>query len=274
MRKVVYYRNPSDINFQEELQVIQKYFYATNSRLDIQKDDLVVMRYSALPFFEEQERDIEKAGAKVINSLRQHEYVADLENYYWDLEGITPKTWFRPSDVPFDEEGAFVLKGKTNSKKFLWNTHMFAEDRSKVMDVYCRLQDDGLIGNQDIYIRKFIPLFNYCNSIRDLPISKEFRFFVAYGKILSGGFYWSNFVDDIKEQYGSVPSADEVPRDFLEEVIEKVGKNINFYAVDIAETAEGKWIVVELNDGMMSGTSENNLDELYGNLARAIDENG
>ena len=64
------------------------------------------------------------------------------------------------------------------------------------------------------------------------------------------------------------------PRDFLEEVIEKVGKNINFYAVDIAETAEGKWIVVELNDGMMSGTSENNLDELYGNFARVIDENG
>lgn len=264
-RNFVLYRAPSDISFENELTAIKKYFPCSNSRLDIQVGDLVIGRYSVLPFFKEQERDIEKIGATLINSFYQHNYVADLKNYYDDLKDFTPKTWFRPVDIPIDEPGSFVLKGQTNSKKFLWNTHMFAPTRADVMDVFCRLQDDTMIGSQDIYIRKYVPLYKYLISERELPITKEFRFFIAYKKVVSGGFYWSNFADEIK-----VPSSEEVPKGFLDKIIEIIGDNINFYALDIAQTESGNWIVIELNDGMMSGLSENNPDILYKKLSGVL----
>lgn len=263
MNPVILYREVPEILLNQELHAI-KIFPHFNSRCKIKKDDLVICRYSCLPFYEELENDLNLIGAKLINSYEQHKYVADLKNYYMDLEKFTPKTWFRPFDVP-KNEGPFVLKGATNSKKFLWNSHMFAENWNDMMGVYCKLQDDGLIGTQDIYIRKYISLKKYENSINGLPISKEFRFFIAYGRVLCGGFYWSNFVEHIKEKYG-LPEIEEVPKEFLNKVINIIGNKINFYVIDVAQTIADEWIVIELNDGQMSGLSENNPYELYKNL--------
>lgn len=36
--------------------------------------------------------------------------------------------------------------------------------------------------------------------------------------------------------------------------------------IDVAQTESGDWIVIELNDGQMSGLSENNPEILYKNL--------
>jgi len=238
--------------------------------MDLQSDDLVVMRYSALPFYLEQQEDINSIGAHIINTFSQHSYVADLQNWYADLKDITPETWFQPDKTPKDA-GPFVLKGKTNSMKFLWKTHMFAKDWDDMVKVYCRLQDDTYIGQQDIYIRKYIPLHTYFVGINDLAITKEFRFFICNKTVISGGFYWSNSIEDVEEM-GFKPDINEVPKEFLQQVIELVGDNIKFYVVDVAQTAEGEWIVIELNDGQMSGLSENNPDELYKNLYEVIND--
>lgn len=246
-----------------------KFFYTTDSRVDIQKGDLVICRYSARPFVREVVNDIEKLGAKLINSYHQQEWVADIREWYEYLHSYTPKTWFFPHLVP-KTEGPFVLKGKTNSKKFLWNTHMFAKTWDDIMPVYCRLLDDTLIGSQDIYVRKFVPLKTYFNAINDLPVSKEFRFFVAYGEILTGEFYWSNSIDDIIEKGFDKPDVEEVPKEFLKKLIDIISPNINFFVMDVAQTCDGDWIVIELNDGQMSGLSENSADKLYANLDKAI----
>lgn len=271
MKPVILYRS-CDTDFDYELEKMERYFSCTNSRIDIKSGDLVIPRYSCLPYYEEQERDINKIGAKMINSCRQFEYIADMNNYYWDIEDFTPKTWFRPCDVPMDEKGSFVLKGKTNSKKFLWDTHMFAEDRSKIMEIYCRLQDDSLIGHQDIYIRKYIPLKNYGIGLHGLPISREFRFFVAYNKILCGAFYWSNFTDYVTEKTGLAPCADVVPGELIFDVIDRIGDNNNFYTIDVAQTIDNEWIVIELNSGEMAGLSSNCPNILYCMLKDVIDE--
>ena len=44
----------------------------------------------------------------------------------------------------------------------------------------------------------------------------------------------------------------------------------NFFVMDIARTAEGKWIIIELNDGQQSGLSNVDPEELYSNLAKAL----
>jgi len=129
--------------------------------------------------------------------------------------------------------------------------------------------DDGLLSSQKIYIRKYIPLTKYLDGVNGMPVTKEFRFFVAYGKVLCGDFYWQNYIDDI----GFKPDANEVPKEFLQKVIDRVDNQSNFYVIDVAQTLSGEWIVIELNDGQQSGLSCNDPFTMYKNLNKAIRDN-
>jgi hypothetical protein len=266
MRPVVLYRFPG-ID-EEELKVAKDIFFTTNSRMDIVKGDLVIGRYSVLPFYAEQAQDLEKVGARLINSIKQHNYIADIGQWYSDLKEITPRTWKTGDILP--EEGSFVLKGETNSCKFLWDTHMFAKDRLSVGKVLSRLLDDSLIGRQTIYIREYVPLEQLTIGLHGLPITKEFRFFVYKREIICGGFYWSSHIAYLS----TVPDSKEVPVDFLKEIISRIGDKAEFYAVDVAKKQNGSWVVIEINDGQMSGFSENNPKILYKELKRIIERKG
>jgi hypothetical protein len=258
MRSVILYRG-RDFE-KEEKSEAEKYFPCVSNRMNLKRDDLVIGRYSVLPFYKEQEIELESIGVHLINSFRQHLYVADISCWIPDLKDITPKTWRRLEDIP--EQGPFVLKGETNSKKFQWDTHMFARNKREASEVHGRLCDDGLVGDQEIYIREYVPLVTYLISLRGLPITKEFRFFICDGKILSGAYYWSSHTD----QLPVIPNPDEVPRSFLDKIINGVGQSIRFFVVDVAQAASGEWIVIELNDGQMSGLSLNEPSILYKNL--------
>ena len=56
------------------------------------------------------------------------------------------------------------------------------------------------------------------------------------------------------------------------EVAKIISKEVKFYVVDFAKTADGKWIVVELNDGQMSGLSMIPPNRFYCNLAKVYYE--
>lgn len=262
-RKVILYRG-SDFE-KEELEAASWFFNCTNRRPTIQANDLVVGRYSLWPFYADQAQDINYVGAKLINDYNQHLYVADLGNYVLDLGRLTPRTWRNLEDLP--EKGPFVLKGETNSRKGSWKKHMFASSKQEAIEVYNRLMDDSLISQQKIYIRQYLPLYKYLDGVNGMPVTKEFRFFVAFGKVLCGGFYWQNYIDDI----GHTPSHLEVPQEFLTQVIEAVGNQCNFYTIDVGQTQSGEWIVIELNDGQQAGLSCNDPFKLYQNLSSALD---
>lgn len=265
MIPVILYRG--DSFEKEELEIASKYFYCTNRRPYIKKDNLVIGRYSLWPFYGEQEEDIKCVGAKLINDYHQHRYIADLKNYVFDLKELTPRTWNNLQDLP--DNTSFVLKGETNSRKSNWKQDMFAIDKKSAIEVHGRLSNDSLIGYQEIYIREYIPLVKYLDGINGMPVTKEFRFFVAYGKILCGDYYWQNYIDDLPEK----PDINEVPKSFLSEVINRVGNKSNFYVIDVGQKESGDWVVIELNDGQQAGTPGINcIEDLYSNLSKVIGE--
>jgi ATP-grasp domain, R2K clade family 3 len=265
MRPVILYRG---IDFEkEEQEAAAEHFFCTSLRPQLQKDDLIIGRYSLWPFYRDQEKEFEYIGAKLINTYQQHLFVANMMEYVEALKELTPKTWYRLQDIP--EEGPFILKGSTNSKKFEWSKLMFAKNKAGAIHIHGLLQEDGLIGNQEIYVRQYIPLVTYATGLGGIPITKEFRFFVAYGEVLCGAYYWASHSADLE----NVPSVKEVPTEFLEECIKRIGSGVNFYALDVAQTQEGKWIVIELNDGQHSGLSDNDPKQLYANLKKAIERN-
>lgn len=261
-KEIILYRG-SDFE-KEELEEASKHFTCINRRPDIQKDDLVIGRYSLLPFYADQAKDIEYVGAHLINSYNEHLYIADLQNYVYDLQELTPRTWRELHVLP--DNTSFVLKGETNSRKSSWLRDMFAANKKEAIEVYGRLSDDGLIGQQKIYIREYIPLVKYMDGINGMPVTKEFRFFIAFGEILCGAYYWQNYIDDLPE----VPNVNEVPVDFLHKVIKRVDNQCNFYTIDVGLTQSGEWIVIELNDGQQAGLSCNEPAVLYERLRNVI----
>lgn len=271
MRPVILYRD--DVDWRQESSIASKYFKCINSRSLVESGDLVIARFSALPFYNELELDVNTVGAELINTHEQHRYIADLGNWYYDLCDYTPQTWNDVSIIP--DNGPFILKGETNSKKFYWKTHMFAADKKAAIQVQTNLLQDSLLQYQKIYVRKYIKLEELDEGLQGLPITREYRFFIYKKNILSGGFYWSSHYDDLCEK-GMVLNPDEVPRDFLNTIIDKIQNTElcfpppNYYVIDVAKTDRGDWIVIELNDGQMSGLSENTPEVLYMSLKNNI----
>jgi len=261
LKPVIYWRRSMD---KDEYEAACRHFTVVTRRTAIRAGSLVIPRYAALPYNEELCEDVAALGAVPINTYHQHCYVANLRNWYYDLAEITPRTWFALDQIP--EEGPFVLKGQTNSKKFQWDTHMFAENKRAAMDVFCRLSIDGHVGVQQIYARQYVPLKKLDEGLHGLPISEEYRFFVLDGQILAGGFYWASNADDLVGQYDH----NDVPLYFLDAVIARVSPHIRFWVVDVARTAAGEWIVVELNDAQQSGLSCIDPDVFYGALASQL----
>lgn len=251
---------------QLEFDAASKYFDVIDSRVKVQSGDFIIPRYSVVPFAKEFFEDIEYQKAKTINSYQQFKYIADLQNYIADLGDLTPRTWLASQGINQLPEGkSFVLKGETNSKKFEWNEMMFAKDKQAVSDVQGKLCKDGIIGDQEIYVREYIPLKTFMTSFKGLPITNEYRFFIVKGQVISSGYYWSNYAEDLKEK-GLNIDPKQVPTSFLQEVIDRVGANSNAFVCDVGQTYGGDWVVIELNAFEQSGLSENDPNVLYQGL--------
>jgi hypothetical protein len=247
-----------------ELQVCEKYFNTTQYRTNLLRGSLVIPRYAALPYHKELEIDVTNMGCRLINTTQQHNWIANFD-WYNDLEEFTPKTWFDHNFYRCDDEGPFVVKGRTNSRKFQWNTMMYAKNKKDASNIAGDLCQDGLIGEQGIVYRKYIPLKTYEYGINGLPFTNEWRFFCFRDQILSYGYYWSiaEKLDDVIDLQGVI---------FTKEIIQIIANlnRVNFYVLDVAEKEEGGWVLIEINDGSMSGLSENSPEHLYGNLKKCL----
>lgn len=251
---------------EDEYEIAKKHFDVKLVRTDLPSFTTVVGRYSVLPFYSELEEDLENLGCRLINSYLQHAWIRD---FYWyeDLKDVTPESWFEHelpqhwSDIDFP----LVVKGATNSRKHQWDTHMFAEDRTAALEVASKLANDPLIGPQGLIYRRYVPL----KLIEKSPINgalyvNEWRFFFYKERLLSHGFYWTNC------QYPERAMMDTEGMNFTMDVAKRVAPHVNFFVLDVAEKADGGWLLVEVNDGQMSGLSMNDPDVLYGNLADAL----
>lgn len=221
----------------------------------IEENSLVIGRYSVLPFFKELESEVNIRKSKLIDSYNNFQYIADIENYYKDLENYTPKTYFTWYNLP---ENKYVLKGKTNSRKFQWKHQMFADSAKDVVKVANRLMDDTFIREQGICVREYVPLKTYDYGINDLPITNEWRLFYLGNKLISYGYYWADFEEH--KPYEFLP---ESALNFAQKIANIVCKNKNFFVIDLAETSNGNWIVIELNSGEMAGLSLIDPDKFY-----------
>lgn len=94
------------------------------------------------------------------------------------ISEFTFETW---TDADFHRapEGAYVIKGRTNSRKSHWNTHMFAATKREAIEVAGRLTADQMIMQQGLVYRKYEPLVTYEIGIHGQRFTNEWRFFFS-----------------------------------------------------------------------------------------------
>ena len=255
---VVFFRN--DENTQDEFLKAKEYFNVFEHRSKI-KDSIVIGRYSVLPYYKELELDLRDCNSTLINTYSQHLYIADFQ-YYHTIEKHTAKSYFMKDWGDIPEHGKFVVKGYTNSRKFEWASKMFADNKRDAINLANNLMNDFLLGSQGIVIREYLPLEILEYGVTGMPFANEHRFFCYKNKILASGYYWS-----ISEKHGKL---DENAIPFVKMIMSLVSPYVNFYVIDIARMCSGEWVVIELNDGQMSGLSEVDPAELYKNLSIAL----
>lgn len=244
-------------SWQDELPYIKKY---KSSRFitDTPRDSVIVGRYSVMPYYSDVEEELRVTkNSCLINSVEQHNFITGME--WIDILDTFP-TYINHgwSSVP-DCDNGWVVKGKVNSRKFRWNTHMRAKTREELKEVSMRLSDDLFIFDQGLVIREYVELEKVDEEgINGLPITNEWRFFFCYGELVDYGFYW--------------PYSEEIPEicqegiKFAQSQADLISDRVNFFVIDIAKKKDGEWIVVEINDGQMSGLSEISPESFYYNL--------
>jgi hypothetical protein len=244
-----------------EMAIAAKYFDVTESRVGV-VDRLVIGRYSVLPYYRELERDLKLQSSRLVNSHLEHSYIANFD-YYEDIANLTAMTWFQLLQVP-DAEAPIIVKGRTNSKKFDWDTLMLAKDKRDAGRIAYELSRDPLIAEQGVIFRRFLNLKILEVGISGTPFSNEWRFFFYGDRLLSYGFYWTT--TELRGEMNETGIA------LAKQAASLIKESASFFVVDIAEGLDGQWWVIEVNDGQMSGLSDNDPEVLYKELASAMAE--
>lgn len=262
MNPTILFRRGIDDEHEEEFRIAQRFFPVVERRSLCPGNSLIIGRFSTLPFYEELSDDLKAIGSRLINDPAQHRWIANME-WLRDLEGFTFRTW---NDDNFHRapEGAYVLKGRTNSRKSHWDTHMFAPNKRAAIDVAGRLLADPLIAQQGLVYREYVPLVTYEIGINGQRFTNEWRFFYFRDQRLAKGHYWTTATNpDLAEM-------DEFGLDFVRGVSKVACQHAQFYVLDIAKKEDGDWILVEVNEGQQAGLSAIHPAELYCELAEAV----
>lgn len=267
-KPVILFRSCMDLATNDEMEIARSYLQVEHFRTNIPANSLVVGRYSVLPYYRELEKELALSNSKLVNSYSQHSFIADITAWATItgvLAGLTPKTYTEWSNLP---EGAYVVKGKTNSQKHQWATHMFAPNKAAIPGVVQRLLDNPLISEQGLVVREYVPLKQLTVGINGLPITNEWRTFwyVVDDKpiLLCYGFYWASH-----PEVSFLASFPRAAYDIAWKAADIISEHANFFVLDLAETANGDWIVIEVNDGQMSGLSMCSANTLYAALVKA-----
>lgn len=243
---------------EEEYEAARRHFNVVENRCQCQ-NSTVIGRYSVLPFYRELQDDLCYHNCKLINSHEQHLWIANFD-YYHVLSHYTFESWDSRTFPYSNYDGPMVVKGKTNSKKHFWNTMMFANNRREAVEVASRLYQDELVGRQELVYRKYVPLVTYEVGLNGLAFTNEWRCFFLGDRMIAHGYYWTEAEDVETPQFTDEAMA------FALEVGKVCSEYVNFFVLDVGERADGGWILVEVNDGQMSGLSMIDPDLFYRKL--------
>lgn len=215
----------------------------------------------------------------LINTPEEYRCCHYLPESYPFIRNYTPNTvWLSSGLIDYPSAGIdllldvfgtspVVLKDYVKSRKHEWHEACFIPDASdrilahQVIKRFLVLQGDDL--NEGIVLREFINLTPLTkHSLSGMPLSMEYRIFIINHEPLISIRYWT------EGDYGNtIPN---LP--FLHEVAQVIPSS--FCTLDVAQMADGQWLIMETGDGQVSGLQgDYNVKPFYHALRNACIKN-
>ena len=229
----------------------------------------VLLHIGAVDNYAEVEALFEEMGMKLLVSETEHLRCSTIEKWYPAIKDRTPFTKVydelpRAEDLLKDFSFPVFIKGnrQTNRHK---KAQCIIENADQYNDLRAEWKRDSILSWQKAAVREYVPLQVIDDrSYPDMvPISYEFRFFYFEGKCMAYGPYWY-----MGNQYA-------LPESELLEVLkltdwaaQRLG--VIFPTIDVAKTASGEWIIIEVNDAQESGFVGVNPLVLWNNTIEAM----
>lgn len=197
-----------------------------------------------------------RRGLELLTSPEQYRYCHYLPEWYNDFREETPQSlWTVGSDYELGAvaktfgQRALVLKDYVKSEKHYWKQACFipsAQDPDharSVVEKFLELRygepEGGLV------FREFLPFQSIgTHQTSGMPLTLEYRLFFFRNNLLVSSRYWGE---------GTYPDA-EPPMERFHALAQKVPSS--FFTMDVACDSSGRWWIVELGDGQVSGLPE------------------
>ena len=213
----------------------------------------VVARIGALQDYRARYDALAVSRLALINSPEQHLRASRLPEWYALLDDLTPRSrWFEKLPTPGDVEQEFdwpvFVKGERQTDRHSRKLS-FAGNAEEFAEIVAAYQEIPLLRWQRITIREFVKLRLVEDPDRGrIPSSFEFRTFWWKGKLVGLGPYWFQ---------GKQYQLSQLERRGCIEVAEEAARRVDvpFLVIDVAQQIDGRWIVIECNDGQESGYS-------------------
>lgn len=215
-------------------------------------DAPVLLHIGAIEDYSGIESVLDDLGMKLLVSEAEHLRCSTIDKWYPVLKDKTPYTKIYdelPEAEVLLEDFSFpvFIKGarQTNRHK---RSQCIIEDAEQYSRLRSEWKKNPVLSWQKVAVREYIPLLEIDSKTfpDQVPISYEFRFFYFEGKCMAYGPYWY-----MGQKYSL--SETELPEvlKLTDWAARRLG--VSFPAIDVAKTASGEWIIIEVNDAQESG---------------------
>ena len=225
----------------------------------------VLYRVGAIPESMLDGELFEQVTVNPLMSREEHNRCARLSDWYPHIKDYTikSKVYDRfPSNEEIDKEFNYPIFVKGDRQTDHHKKELCVVNNEDELEILrAKWDKNSILYWQKIVVREHVKLMILDDKTFPdmMPISYEFRFFVWNNKVVGYGPYWT-----MAEKYSLEEDELQEVTKMVECVADKL--NVSFITVDMAKTVEGKWIVIEVNDGQESGYVGANPLEIWKNI--------
>ncbi|MEZ5427783.1 MAG: ATP-grasp domain-containing protein [Pyrinomonadaceae bacterium] len=195
---------------------------------------------------------LKKDGVSLIHTPEQHLLASELTDWYPLLEDVTPRSlWFDapPSFEEIEKHFSYpiFIKGSRQTSKHK-SALSVVNSRAEYEFVAAQFRNDPILRWQSFVCRDLIELRSVAVERQTDKIrpSFEFRTFWWRGECVGSGAYWADFASYSWTETEKL-AALKVARKAAERL------DVVFLVIDVAQTKDSEWIVIECNDAQESG---------------------
>lgn len=239
---------------------VPTYDFDFETRLDcshpiyLPEDARCIARVGLIADYAEVYARLSDQGLVLINSPEQSKRANDLSVWAPRLLELTPKSLIFQGDVDIErveDELGYPLFVKTVQQTLGHRRDLaFVDDRASLLRSIAAYRGALTLRGQALAIRQRVPLRLLDDDVPEgrVPTAFEVRVFVLEGVVVGLGAYWSGAAMPLREEQ------EEAIRALALEAYARL--EVPFLAVDIAQHADGSWLVIETNDAQESGYAQ------------------